>query len=78
MKKDFVSIIIVNYNGKEFLKTILESIEKSSFKNYEIIIVDNKSSDRSREFIKKNYKKVKLVSNKKNLGYSGINSALRL
>ena len=77
MKKGLVSIIIVNYNGKDLLKSILSSLEKSDYNNFEIIVVDNKSNDGSQEFIKKNYKIVKLVSNKKNLGYSGINSALK-
>lgn len=77
MKKPLVSIIIVNYNGKELLKIILNSVKKSAFANYEVLVVDNNSSDRSQEFIKKNCKNVKLVINKKNLGYSGINSALK-
>ena len=77
MAKIIVSIIIVNYNGKNLLKKILASIDKSSYKSYEIIIVDNNSSDGSQEFVKNNYKMVKLVANKKNLGYSGINSALK-
>ncbi len=77
MKKGFVSIAIANYNGKHLLKTLLDSIKKSYFSNYEIIIVDNNSTDSSQDFIKKNYKNVKLVINKKNLGYSGINSALK-
>lgn len=73
-----VSILIVNYNGKNILKTSLDSLNKISFpgKEYEILVVDNKSSDGSVEFIKKNYKKVKVVQNKENLGYSGINKAL--
>ena len=72
-----VSIVIVNYNGKDLLKVILKSIAKLNYKNYEVIIVDNNSSDKSREFIKKNYKNAKFISNKENLGYSGINSALK-
>ncbi len=71
-----ISIVIVNYNGKNLLKTILPSIKKSTFRDYEVLIVDNNSNDGSREFIRKNYKNVKLVANEKNLGYSGINSAL--
>lgn len=51
MKRNFVSIIIVDYNGKELLKTILEFIKKSYLKNYEIIIADNDSSDGSQKFI---------------------------
>ncbi len=77
IKKIIVSVVIVNYNGKNLLKTILESLKKSSFKDYETIVVDNNSTDGSQEFIRKNYKNVKLVVNKKNLGYSGINSALK-
>ena len=51
MKKVSVSIIIVNYNGRSLLKEILESIKKSHFKNYEIIVVGNNSTDESQEFI---------------------------
>ncbi len=75
--KKAVSIVIVNYNGKKLLKTILESLKKSSFRSYETIVVDNNSKDGSQEFIRKNYKKAKLVENRENLGYSGINSALK-
>lgn len=69
-----VSIVIVNYNGKDLLKTALDSIKED--KNYEIIVVDNNSTDGSINFVKNNYKNVKIIENKKNLGYVGINSAL--
>ena len=72
-----VSIVIVNYNGKDLLKSLIKSILSSDYKNYEIIIVDNNSGDGSADFIKKNYKSVNIVANKKNLGYSGINSAIK-
>lgn len=71
-----ISIIIVNYNGKDILKSALNSVKKSSFKDYEILVVDNNSSDGSQEFISKNYKNIKFIRNKENLGYTGINSAL--
>lgn len=77
MNKKKISIVIVNYNGKNLLENLLNSIAKSNYKNYEIIVVDNSSSDGSCEFIKKKNKEIKLVENKKNLGYSGINSALK-
>lgn len=76
MSRQKISIVIVNYNGKNLLKLLLKSISKSSYKNFEIIIVDNNSADGSREFAK-NCKGIRLVENKKNLGYSGINSALK-
>jgi GT2 family glycosyltransferase len=76
MNNPKVSIVIVNYNGKNLLESLLKSISKSAYKNYKIIVVDNNSADGSQEFVK-NYKSIKLVANKKNLGYSGINSALK-
>lgn len=77
MKKAIVSIVIVNYNGKHLLEALLDSIKKSDFKDFETFIVDNSSADGTQKFIKKNYKNIRLIENKKNLGYSGINSALR-
>ena len=42
MKKDsLVSILVVNWNGKEFIQKCLESLEGQSYKNFEIILVDN-------------------------------------
>jgi GT2 family glycosyltransferase len=57
-----LSIIIVNYNGQLFLKNCFESI-KNCLKNvaYEIIIIDNNSSDDSCNFIKENFKNVILI-----------------
>ena len=64
-----VSIIIANYNGKDLLGMVLDSISKLlSIKNknkYEIIVVDNNSTDGSIDFIKKNYKNAKIMTNKK-------------
>lgn len=48
-----VSIIIVNWNSKENLKECLESLLKISYKTYEVIMVDNGSTDDSVEFVKK-------------------------
>lgn len=76
MGKILVSIVVVNYNGRDLLKLVLDSVNKIKYKNLEIIVVDNNSNDGSIDFIKKNYPKVKIVKNNENLGYSGINSAM--
>ena len=72
--KPLVSIIIVNYNGYHLLKNCLNSILKNSYKNYEIIIADNGSTDNSLQQIrtdfKKNLSKIKILDLKKNLGPS--------
>lgn len=65
------SIIIVNYNGEKFLPKLLNSLKKTRYSNYEIIIVDNASADNSIEIIEKNYPKIKLIKNKINRGFAG-------
>ncbi len=53
MKKPLVSIIIPNYNKEEFLSICIQSVLNQTYKNFEIIIIDNFSSDRSLDVIKK-------------------------
>ena len=70
-----LSIIIVNYNVKEFLQNLIHSIFKSALNiSYEIIIIDNASDDGSVEFIKDKFPEIKLISNEKNLGFSKANN----
>jgi GT2 family glycosyltransferase len=76
--KKFVSIIIVNWNGRRWLPGCLDSLMLQSYKNFEIILVDNASEDNSVEFVQKNYPQVIIVRNRDNVGFaSGNNSALR-
>ena len=77
-KRALVSLIILNYNGKDDSLEFLESIKKTDYQNYEIVVVDNASTDGSVEAIRENFPKVKIVENKKNLGFSaGMNSGIR-
>lgn len=74
-----LSIIIVNYNGKLFLKDCLESIS-NCLKSvvYEIIIIDNNSSDDSCNYIKEKHKDVTLIESMTNLGFGkGNNEAVK-
>jgi hypothetical protein len=70
MSRPKASIIIPNWNGKIFLIDCLESLFKIDYSNYQIIIVDNGSIDGSAEFVKKEFPKVFLIENKKNLGFA--------
>jgi len=65
-----VSIIIVNWNAKEYLKECLESILSQSFTDYEILLIDNASSDNSVSFVRENFPQVKIIQNKDNLGFA--------
>lgn len=65
-----ISIIVTNYNGKEFLEAFLNSVFSQTYKNIEVIIVDNNSIDESIKFIEKKFPKVKIIKNKENYGYA--------
>jgi GT2 family glycosyltransferase len=64
-----VSVIIVNWNGKQHLEECLDSLSKQTFKAFETILVDNGSSDGSIEFIENNFPAVKIIKLNKNEGF---------
>jgi GT2 family glycosyltransferase len=67
-----VSIIIPHYNGEDLLYNCIDSIYKNiSIKNFELIVVDNASTDDSINRIKSSFESVKIISSNSNLGYSG-------
>jgi len=67
-----ISIIIPNYNGGDLLYNCIDSIYKNiSIKDFEIIVVDNGSTDNSINRVKSNFQNVEIISSNSNLGYSG-------
>lgn len=73
-KKIFVSIIIVNFNGLNVLKDCLKSLQSISYKENEIILVDNNSTDHSNSFVQENYPHVKIIKLDKNYGFAKANN----
>ena len=75
-RKIDLSIIILNYNTKELLGDCLHSIRSSKKNNYsyEVIVVDNASTDGSAQMVKKEFKEVELIVNQKNLGFAAGNN----
>lgn len=65
-----VSVIIPNWNGRHLLKKCLDSLETQTYKDFEILVIDNGSVDGSQFFIKKNYHRVNLIELKDNTGFS--------
>ncbi len=65
--KDLVSIIILNYNGLNYLRRTIYPLLELNYSNYEIIVVDNGSNDESIKFLKK-IERIKIIRNKENLG----------
>jgi GT2 family glycosyltransferase len=69
--KNTVSIIIINYNGKNLLMKCIKSIKRfTTYPNYEIIVIDNNSTDGSIEMLSKKFKDTKIIKNSSNLGFS--------
>jgi hypothetical protein len=69
-KPCLVSIIIPNWNGAKYLEKCLLSLKEQTQKDFELIVVDNGSSDNSVSLLKKIYPQAKLIKNKKNLGFA--------
>ncbi len=70
-----VGIILVNYNGYEDTRECIDSINKITYPNYVIVVVDNNSNDNSLKRLKKiESEKCIIVENKKNVGFSGGNN----
>jgi len=63
-----VSVIIVTYNSSKDIGTLLPTLLAQTYKNFEIIFVDNNSNDNTKDIINK-YKNVKLIALPKNVGY---------
>lgn len=70
-----VSIIIVNYNTKQLLANCLATVfEKTKGVTFEVIVVDNASTDSSEEYIKERYPSVKWINSGENLGFGKANN----
>ncbi len=66
-----ISVIVISYNGIEFIADCLSSIANSlKGGSYELLVVDNGSTDGTVETIEKSHKYVKLVKNHSNLGFA--------
>lgn len=74
IKKGRVSFIIVNWNGIKTIAECLDSILAQSYKNYEIIFVDNYSTDGSAQLVQRRYKPDKFISLNRNYGYAQANN----
>ena len=66
-----VSVTVLNFNGKQHLKTCLDSLLTTDYPNFELILVDNASTDGSIQWVEQNYPNVKIVKNPINKGTSG-------
>jgi GT2 family glycosyltransferase len=75
LKEPRVSVVIVNWDGKHHLGECLNSLRSQTFRDFEIILVDNGSQDGSPEYVQEHFREVKLVALLKNCGFAGGNNA---
>jgi GT2 family glycosyltransferase len=73
MDRPLVSFIVINWNGDSYLAECIQSILLQNYNPTELIIVDNGSTDKSKEIISK-YPQIRLISNDRNLGYGPANN----
>ena len=73
-----VSVVIPNFNGLAYLEGVLSSLERQSMKNFEVILVDNGSTDGSCAFVASQYSWVHIIELSDNFGFSrAVNEGIR-
>jgi GT2 family glycosyltransferase len=79
MNAEKVSIIIVTYNSEKDIQKLLPSLLSQTYKNFEIILVDNNSQDRSVELTKNYFSDAKVIKNSENLGFAhAVNQGIKV
>jgi GT2 family glycosyltransferase len=66
-----VSVVILNFNGRRYLEACLSSMAAQTYRDFEVIVVDNASQDGSAEYLETQFPWVKVIKNRANLGFAG-------
>jgi GT2 family glycosyltransferase len=66
-----ISVVVLNFNGKRYLEKCISSLASQTHEDFEVIVVDNASSDGSVDYLKARFPWVKMVRNEGNLGFAG-------
>ena len=73
-----VAVVILNWNGRNFLEQFLPSVVRTTYPNHDIIIVDNNSTDDSIDFLNFHYPGLRIIQHSGNWGFAkGYNAALK-
>ncbi len=70
-----VSVIVLNWNGRHLLPACLAAVDKQTQRDFELIVVDNGSTDGSSDWVVEHYPAARLVRLEKNMGFCGGNNA---
>ncbi len=71
MNNPLVAIVILNYNGRNYLQQFLPFVLASTYPNKKIIVADNASTDDSINILRQYFPQVEILINKKNDGFAG-------
>jgi len=71
LSQPLVSIVILNWNGRQYLQQYLPFVLASTYGNKQVIVVDNASTDDSLRWLKSNFPEVRLMENTTNKGFAG-------
>ncbi len=66
-----ISIVILSWNSQKYLEKFLPSVLASTYENFEVIVIDNASTDATLSFLSENYPQIKIVVHETNLGFTG-------
>lgn len=73
-----VSVIIPNFNGKQYLKTCLDAMKRQVYRDFEVILVDNGSEDGSADYVREHYPEVHVLTLQENRGFcGGVNAGIQ-
>jgi len=78
MNEPLVSIVILTFNRKDELRKTLRKVYQQEYQNFEIILIDNNSSDDTKAMIKNEYPHVKLIEMPINKGAPAFNEGFRM
>jgi len=68
------SVIITNWNGKQWLPTCLAALTQQTYRDFEIIFVDDGSTDGSAAWVVEHYPQVRLIEQKPHVGFAAANN----
>ncbi|MFN7992058.1 MAG: glycosyltransferase family 2 protein [Bryobacteraceae bacterium] len=69
-----ISVVVINWNGREYLRACLRSLSNQEAADFEVIVVDNGSTDGSVEMMRRDFPAVRVLANTQNRGFCGANN----
>lgn len=73
-----VSVVVTNWNGRKWLSTCLGALAEQTYQNFDVLVVDNGSTDGSVEYLAETFPAVRVIANGSNLGFpAAVNQGIR-